>query len=137
MKTLLVCAALVLGTLGFGANPQAIYKSQGALVGALEGGVGEGELLAEAQYIPGYGLHIAMGGYEEFVKQAQNRIPDILKRLSTQIKGLDSQDWISVGFVAGYDNTHTEIVFRMKQGKPETLEVIQTLPVQQAKPKKR
>ena len=113
----------------FWSEPQAVYGSQGTLVGALEGAFGIEGPIAIPQYIPGYGLHIALyAGYEEFPERAQTAIPDILERLSTQIQGLDKDDWISVGYIAGYTpEDRKDLVVRMKQGQPGTLEVISNL----------
>lgn len=122
MKTLLVCAVLVLGTVGFGADLQAVRSSQRALVGALEGATDNYVTLA--QHIPGYGLQITVGGYADFEnpKQRRETITALLQTLAPTVQGLDKDDWVSVGYTSDTDIGQTDIVVRMRPGDPESLE---------------
>lgn len=127
MKTLLVCAALVLGFGGsaFASNAVQAVRSAQTLIGAVDAIT---DYVAPV-YIPGYGLQVSsvymgsdlVGG--DFVEQFR----PLVLGLGGTVKGLDKDDWVSLSVgLSYYDGDgyqYLNIVVRVKPNRPKTLEV--------------
>lgn len=122
MKILLVCAALVLGTVGFSAEPKTVIESASPLEGAVQAGA----VSVVSQYLPGYGLQVNAYALEGSVEDELNRetLVSLVTGLATTIRGLDQGDWVSVGLTRStFLDERTLLLVRVKPDQPETLEV--------------
>jgi hypothetical protein len=96
-KLVILLAALALGNVR-AADVQAVTSTQGALEGALEGALKRP--VSVTQYVPGYGLHLAMlEGITTSQDEAISTIKGLLVALVPTVKGLDPSDWVSVGYL--------------------------------------
>lgn len=126
VKILIVSTTILLQP-AFGANPAQIENSADDLTQAIKPSTGSTSVSAIdiQHYIPGYGLHLT---FEKVVRIP--KLDDAIKQLSTAlldeggtIEGLPKGEWISIFFRGKYGVNIYDLVIRMKQGRPDTLEV--------------
>lgn len=117
MKKLVVLIVFFSMALGF--NLTQINETRAALVGALNEVLGNNT--GSVQYIPGYGLTILSRGLlsEKKAPEIISSVKPLLVALVPMIKGLDDDDWVSIG----YKTDDYEIIIRIKPTKANSLEV--------------
>jgi hypothetical protein len=98
-KLVILLAALAFGSVQ-AADVKVIAESSGALVGAVGGALKEP--VGIAQWLPGYGFHIAarpLLGESAGLEDAITALKQLLPALVGTVKGLASSgDWVSVGY---------------------------------------
>lgn len=121
MKRLVFVLIAFCSVRAFAFDLRAIEESRTTLVAALNGVVEDGT--GAAQYIPNYGLHIAI---REFLEPSPKKdvltlLPNLVAALADTIKGLNQGDWVSVAYKN--DEPKYEVLVRVKPRQPDTLEV--------------
>jgi hypothetical protein len=110
-----------------GANPIHIENFANDLVQAIEPTTGNPfyNALEVTHYIPGYGLHISFERIVGIPKldDATTQLTAALLDKGDTIEGLAKDEWISIFFRGHGDTNIYDLVIRMKQGRPDTLEV--------------
>ncbi len=121
----LMTAAYILFQPVFGANPVQIENYDNDLVQAVKSITNLGFFADDlTHYIPGYGVHLV------FRKRfGVPKLDDIKEQLSAAllgqsdaIKGLPKGEWVSIFFRADGFRQY-DLLIRVKQGRPDTLEV--------------
>lgn len=96
MKSLVAfLAALALST-AHAADLAAVNGSKGGIVGAIKGTLDSP--LETTQYLPGYGLSIALRGFEGTPDEVVGKVRPLLMVLAATVRGLNPNDWVSVAF---------------------------------------
>lgn len=122
MKRVLVCIVFAIISVAAAAEPNAVIES--AL--PLEGAVQAGAMSVVSQYLPGYGLQVNAFTLEGATEDELNRetLVGLVTGLAATIRGLSPDDWVSVGFTrSNFLDERTLLLVRVKQNRPETLEV--------------
>lgn len=124
-KIIIVIAVILLQPV-LGANPSQIKNSDNDLVRAIETVIRSGFITTDvSHYIPGYGLHLVfekINGVPE-LNDATEQISTALIETGDTVKGLADGEWLSILFRGNGVNNTYDLIVRMKQGKPDTLEV--------------
>lgn len=111
----------------FSANPGQIENSADDLVQAIKPTTGNRGVSATevSHYIPGYGLHLAFERVFGIPKldDATKQLSAALLDKGDTIEGLAKDEWISIFYRVDGDINIYDLVIRMKQGQPDTLEV--------------
>lgn len=122
MKRLFTYVVLVIISLATAAEPNAVIESALPLEGAIQAGA----MSVVSQYLPDYGLQVNAFTLEGATEDEFNRetLVSLVVGLAATIRGLDSDDWVSVGFTrSDFLDNRTLLLVRVKQNQPETLEV--------------
>ena len=113
---------MTLYTFSLAADPNAAVESALPLEGAIEAGA----LAVVSQYIPEYGLQVNAFTYEGEAEDELKRetLISLVTGLASTIKGLDPNDWVSVGLTRNsFTDKRTLLLVRVKPSQPESLEV--------------
>jgi hypothetical protein len=108
----------------YAASPQIVESSSDNLLEEIRRDIDAGFLTNDdlGHYIPGYGLELVLEKSNSVpdLDDAVRRISDTMLDYNDTISGLAEDDWVSIYFSA-FDDYN--LLIRMKQNKPETLEV--------------